>query len=340
MSVELVEGGKWLRYQVTAASPRYIRAERSVNGASAVLGELFITNNSFGWGVPDGNGGAFASQVKSPATDQINFDGSYGTGTSELALDSGPPAKVKFRSGSGESYAVRGDLREAKKPTNVQTSNKENGTAITADFEQKNFLQQRVNIYVWRDETDTGWQQPGLSGNKWQLINQGPAQSFVDTGAQDGVEHVYALQNEVRDIDATWKFTALSDKVKHTFDNSAEVSTPTTTPNGLNIGAGFTCDLEATWSNTNSTALIDLQLERSPDASSWSIVTDSDGFTYIFEEDSGSTSTDFTFDDGSCYNAASDTYYRVKARYRNSAGTGPWSAYSDAYYKTGGIGIE
>jgi len=329
--IELVQNAEWLLYNI-GGTDRVVKALAPVS-ATVQPGELFVTQDSLGWANPDGQGGIEPRAVAGNALENTSFSGASGTGTSELAAEASSE-KLKFRAASGTNYKLQGDLRSAQAPTITSLGNAANGTRVQFSVEDKRFLEQTVETYVWRDENDVGWQSVDPPNQKWQKIDTGTG-NFVDTGAQDGVQHVYAVQNDVTDIDGT-NLRALSGKKTHTFDNDAQQNPPSATPNNLTLNADGTSstnyDLLGQWTDPNGTVAnyqVDARLEERADSSGTFTEVRGGGRT-----SSGVSETKF----GQWQSAKNGYEYRFRARYTNSAGTGPFSSYSNTETFIDGIG--
>lgn len=329
--IDLVQNAEWLLYNI-GGTDRVVKALTPVS-ATVQEGELFVTQDSLGWANPDGSGGIEARAVGGGALESTSFSGSSGTGTSELAAEASSE-KLKFRAASGTNYKLQGDLRNAQAPTITSLSSEANGTLVQFGVNDKRFLVQTVETYVWRDENDIGWQSVDPPDQKWTKIDTGTG-NFVDTGAQDGVQHVYVVQNTVTDIDGT-TLQALSDKKTHTFDEDAEVNKPSSSPNNLSLTAEGTSDppydFLGEWTDPNNTVdgyAVEALLEERADSN--------DTFTEV--RGGGRTSPgvpDTTF--GDWQNAKNGYEYRFRARYTNTAGKGPFSSYSAVVIFIDGIG--
>jgi hypothetical protein len=319
--IELVQNAEWLLYNIRGTD-RVVKALSPVS-ATVQAGELFVTQDSLGWANPDGQGGIEPRAVAGNALENTSFSGASGTGTSELAAEASTE-KLKFRAASGDNYKLQGDLRNAQAPAITSLSSDANGTRVQFSVNDKRFLEQTVETYAWRDENDVGWQQVDPPNQKWTKIDTGTG-NFVDNGAQDGVQHVYAVQNTVTDIDGT-TLQALSGKKTHTFDEDAQVNKPSSSPNNLSLTAEGTSDppydFLGEWTDPNNTVdgyVVQARLEERADSN--------DTFTEV--QGGGRTDSgvpDTTFSDWQ--NAKNGYQYRFRARYSNAAGDGPWSNYS------------
>jgi len=329
--IELVQNAEWLLYNI-GGTDRVVKALSPVS-ATVQAGELFVTQDSLGWANPDGFGGVEPYAVAPNVLESTSFSGASGTGTSELAAEASSE-KLKFRAASGDNYKLQGDLRNAQAPTITSLSSDANGTLVQFSLNEKRFLEQTAETYVWRDENDIGWQAVDPPNQKWTKIDEGTS-NFVDTGAQDGVQHVYAVQNLVTDIDGTI-LQALSGKQTHTFDENAEVNKPSSSPNNLSLTAEGTSNppyvFLGEWVDPNNTVdgyAVATRLEERADSN--------DTFTEV--RGGGRTSPgvpDTTF--GNWQNAKNGYEYRFRARYTNAAGIGPWSSYSSIVTFIDGIG--
>jgi len=282
------------------------------------VAELGIVDSSIATKGLDGNG-SYDNFKISPTIQTTDFGGGSDGQTNEMAYDSSN-GRLFFLGGDGNNYYTQADLNRAKDPTIDNLEDTGGGVRIHASGQTTTWLSQTAEFYVSVDSNKPSVPPPGTN---WNLITTQPdfQKNVTHTNISDGEERYYALRNVIVKVNGQEVY-GHSDTVGHTYNEP--VNQPTNSPINLTLSnetSDGTKDLEGGWQDDDQEVIdsVYIELYESTDSgSTWSRVwTGSQPYS----------DQNITHFGG--YQATFEDDYRFRAQYQNSAGSGPWSSYSD-----------
>jgi hypothetical protein len=289
---------------------------------------VFLAGSGSDSGVTDGELRISNSNIEVGYGSAGHYKGNQGTTTGGGGTNGSvfvDTKKLKYVDGSGDEREITGDIDYmiTDLSNKLSLTERYDGMKVTLDTSAvQDFGQHLIGQYnIYRKTTDDGT----LDG--YTLVNEDAPANWLDTNVQEFYTYTYKMELVIwgtRD-----KYTTESNEPSKEWTNPDAPPSTIPTPDSLYLQTGS--PMEGGWGN-QSNYQVEIRLEYSSDASSWSLVTDSSGAPFVFEEPQGATSTDFS----TSYDwSAQQGYYRFRCKFKNSNGSGDLSDYSETYYYNG-----